>query len=97
MTLKFDVDKLRSMKSKCENAKTDLEGKNQELRSGLEQLKKDWNTPAGDKFFQDLDDDWTKQVEQYTKITGAITELLEAAIREYEPIERQANDLKITI
>ncbi len=97
MALKFDIEKLNSMIKKCENAKTDLEEKDKELSRNLETLREDWNTPAGDKFFRDLDDDWTKQVAQYTKITGAIIELLEAAIREYKPVEQQANDLKIMI
>lgn len=95
MDLQFDLEKIKDMKTACETAKMDLEKLDTELTSKLEQLKKDWNTPAGDKFFEELDNDWTAQVQSYTRITGAIVELLEAAIAEYEPVETEANELKI--
>lgn len=95
MDLQFDLEKIKDMKTACETAKMDLEKLDTELTSKLEQLKKDWNTPAGDKFFEELDNDWTAQVQSYTRITGAIVELLEAAIAEYESVETEANELKI--
>lgn len=95
MDLKFNVDKLNSMKTKCEDAGNDLDTLSAELSDNLEQLKEDWNTPAGTKFFSELQDDWTEQVEQYKKFTTAIKELLEDAIKEYTPIETAANNLKI--
>ena len=65
------------------------------LNQSLEQLKKDWNTPAGDKFFQDLEDDWSDQVAQYTKIVDAVSDLLDEAIKQYTPVQEAANNLKI--
>lgn len=95
MDLQFNLEKIKDMKTACEKAITDLEKTDTELTKKLEQLKNDWNTPAGDKFFDELDNDWTAQVQSYTRITEAIVELLEAAINEYEPVETEANELKI--
>ena len=93
--LKFNIEKLTTMKTKCEESRTELDTLNKELTKALEQLKKDWNTPAGKKFFEDLTDDWSQQVEQYKTITAAIEELLQTAINEYSPIQDEANALSI--
>lgn len=94
--LKFDVDKISEMKRLCDNSCAELDTLNSDLNSKLEELKKQWNTPAGDKFFQDLSDDWSDQVAQYKKITSAISSLLEEAITQYTSVEEAANNLKFS-
>lgn len=96
--LKFDVDEIKKMKTQCDNLIDGPDGLTTlttTLNQRLEQLKKDWNTPAGDKFFQDLEDDWSDQVSQYTKIVGAVADLLQEAITQYEPVKEAAENLTI--
>lgn len=92
--LEFDVDKLRSTKEKCEKLIQDLADKQDELQSSLEELRKDWNTDAGKKFFERQDTDWSEQVEHYIKIANAVVSLLECAIKEYAEIEAKAQELR---
>jgi len=96
--LKFDIEEIKNMKKKCDdliNGPDGLTTLTTKLNQRLEQLKKDWNTPAGDKFFQDLEDDWSEQVAQYTKIVGAVSELLQEAISQYTPVKEAAENLNI--
>lgn len=92
--LQFDVDLLRSTKQKCEDLIQDLSDSQTELKTSLDQLRKDWNTDAGKKFFQDQDNDWSEQVDHYLKIAGAVVSLLNCAIKEYAEIEAKAQKLK---
>lgn len=96
--LKFDIDEIKKMKKLCDdliNGPDGLTTLTTTLNQRLEKLKQDWNTPAGDKFFQDLEDDWSDQVAQYTKIVNAVSDLLQEAITQYEPVKEAANNLTI--
>lgn len=95
--LKFDVGKLRETKQKCETLSQELRDKKDTLMEELNELRKDWKTPAGEEFFAEQDTDWEKQVESYLKITMAVTELLQAAITEYESVERSAKALRLNV
>ena len=96
--LKFDLDKLREMKQKCSDL---LDGENgivttqNKLKESLEQLKIDWGTAAGEKFFSDLEIDWDQEVAQCKKYVTAVSELLDVAIDKYGEVEIEANNLKI--
>lgn len=97
--LKFNIDKISEMKKLCDDLIDGEDGLNQlseDLHSKLEdKLLNDWNTPAGKKFFEDLDADWSEQVQQYTKIIGAVSDLLEEAITQYSKVEEAANGLSV--
>ena len=94
MELEFDVDKLRSTREKCEELTKALEERQKGLQSSLETLKKGWNTPAGKKFFETKDNDWSEQVNHYIDIAKAVISLLDCAIKEYAEIEAKAQQLK---
>lgn len=97
--LKFDIEKIRSMKERCDdlinNEENGLTAVANKLNESLEGLKNDWHTPAGEKFFADLDDEWTEQVEKYVGIVEAVSGLLEVAITEYTPVKEMAEQLNI--
>lgn len=94
-TLKFDVDQLKNTKQKCEALRDEIISLKDNLLDGLEELRKDWNTPAGKVFFEEQDTDWTKQVDNYVKITDAISELLGVAITGYEGLVEEAKTIKL--
>ena len=94
-TLKFDVDKLRKTKAKCEQLADELASTRDELTDQLEALKKNWHTKAGDEFFAQQDLDWKAQVNSYIEITGAIAQLLECAITQYSQVEEEAAALRL--
>lgn len=93
-TLKFDLDKMYDMKNKLADTATDLMNYKTTLVNLLEELKKDWNTSAGNKFFAEVDTDWAKQVEQYVTIVNAVESLLEEAISQYSIVEEEVHTLK---
>lgn len=95
-TLEFDIEKLKNTKSKCEKLATELTDLKVNLLEDLTNLRKDWNTPAGEKFFSEQNTDWTTQVDSYVKITGAIGELLGVAISEFESLTDKAKAIKLS-
>ena len=72
----------------------DLRDKQNEVKTSLEGLKKDWNTDAGKEFFKNQDNDWSEQVDHYIGIANAVVSLLECAIKEYAEIEAKAQKLR---
>ena len=50
-TLKFDVEKLRETKAKCEQLADELVERRDELTEQLDTLKAEWHTQAGENFF----------------------------------------------
>lgn len=93
-TLKFDLDKMYDMKNKLADTATDLMNYKTTLVNLLEDLKKDWNTSAGNKFFSEVDTDWAKQVDQYVAIVNAVESLIEEAISQYSIVEEEVHTLK---
>lgn len=93
--LKFDIEKLKETKEYCVKLGTDLQTKRDELNAAIEKLRKDWNTEAGKSFFEKQDIDWEEQVNKYIEITGAVAELLQAAIDQYQNVYDEAEALKL--
>lgn len=94
-TLEFDLEKLKNTKQKCEDLATEISELKTELLEELDGLRKDWNTLAGKTFFEEQDTDWTAQVDNYVKITSAISELLGVAITGYEGLVEEARAIKL--
>lgn len=94
--LKFNVSDLEKMKTQCQESKdnmNDLCSGPDGLLNKLGELKQDWNTPAGEKFFTDLETNWTNQVSQYVNVLEAIILLLDTAITNYNPVAEEVSNL----
>jgi uncharacterized protein YukE len=63
--LKFDIEKINDMKKSLSDSADDLNTYKDKVIQSLDKLKKDWNTAAGKNFMQNVDTDWTKEVENY--------------------------------
>lgn len=94
-TLKFDVEKLRETKTKCEELAQELAQERDVLTKQLEKLKAEWHTQAGIEFFQKQDLDWKSQANSYIRITEGISQLLECAIDQYTQVEDAAMALQL--
>ena len=72
--------------------------KQKELKFDIEKIndmKKSLSDIADDKnFMQNVDTDWTKEVENYIKIIGAVEELLEEAATQYAKVEDEVDKIK---
>jgi len=82
--LKINIEELTLAKTKFSDTADKLETLRDGIESSLTQLRTDWNTPAGVKFFETQDCDWTPQVQKYIDRTKAAAELLQSAINSYQ-------------
>lgn len=92
-TLKFDIDEIKGMENKIQDTAKDLEDLKTKLIQSIDQLKKDWNTPAGKKFMEEVDINWAVQIDKYVKVLKAVDELLKTAATEYEKVESGATEI----
>jgi len=82
--LKINIEELTLAKTKFSNTADGLVTTKNDLETALSKLRTDWNTPAGVKFFETQDCDWTPQVQKYIDLTKAAAELLQSAINSYQ-------------
>ncbi len=92
-TLKFDIDQIEEMEKKIKDTVIDLQDLKTKLIQSIDQLKKDWNTPAGKKFIKEVDTNWSVQIDKYVKVLNAVDELLKTAATEYEKVESSATKI----
>lgn len=92
-TLKFDISQINAMEKKIQDTAKDLGKLKEDLIESINQLKEDWKTPAGEKFMNDVDTDWSVQIDKYIKILDAVNQLLKAAATEYEKVELGATKI----
>lgn len=92
--LKFDIEKLNDMKKSLADSANDLETYKEKVLQSLDNLKKDWNTPAGKNFMDNVDTNWTSEVDKYIKIIGAVEKLLDEAATQYAIVEDEIEKVK---
>ena len=63
VSLKYDTDDLGSGKTNIESLKTKIETARDAMKSGLAQVRADWVSEGGDAFFESIDTDWEKSVQ----------------------------------
>ena len=91
----YNLESLGKLKSKVVELQKDLSDVNTELKKKMEELEKDWQTPAGKDFFEKQKTSWDPEVKNYIQILGTLERMLGEAIQIYEDVEREANRLSI--
>lgn len=93
--LEYDIEKIQKTKTSIDNLKTDLDEALGSLNKALSELKSGWQTPAGEEFFNEHKDTWTKYVKKYvTKLEG-VSKMLGTVQEEYEMASQDVKNLKI--
>lgn len=95
--LKFDLDAMREMKQKLTETAQEISEIKKNTFDSLEKLKEKWNTPAGKKFFSDMDTGWATDVDKYITIIHAVEELLGEAVNQYADVENEIGKLKFYV
>lgn len=90
----YDIDDIRNAKLAIEDLIDALDESCNTLNTKLETLKNAWNTPAGTKFFNEHKDTWTNSVKKYSKKLTGISDMLGAAVTEYDQINNDVSSLK---
>lgn len=91
----YDIDKLVAAKKAIDNLADTLDKDNRELTNSLEKLKKEWQTNGGGRFFKDHKDTWSDYVKKYVQRLKGVSDMLQAAIVQYEQIDNEVRNLKV--
>lgn len=97
MALAFDLDELKQLKEHTGQVCDTLKTESTQLKTGLETLRKDWNTPAGSYFFSNIDGDWESEVKKFEDTLLKFQELIGHAIEEFEKVVEKAAQLNIDL
>lgn len=85
----FDTENLRTQANKIAEIANNLESAQKDLGAGLTQLREDWQTGAGDKFFEKYDSDWVKILDNHIKLLRDLVDALKYAADNYEPVAEE--------
>ena len=77
----------RELQTKCEELKT----LRANIKASFEQLRIDWDTDAGRKFFERFESDLMKNLEDYSKVFEYMSKNLSTASAKYEEVFRAAD------
>lgn len=91
----YDIEKLEKAKKSIDDLINTLETDNKNLSTNLGNLKAEWQTDAGKKFFTDHKDTWSEYVKKYVKKLTGVSDMLKKAIDEYEKIGSEVKNLKV--
>lgn len=89
--LTFNVDELNQLKEDTAKLCDSLEENRNSLKEGLEQLRKDWQTPAGAYFFESIDVDWESQIQKFIDTVTVFESILKDAVNELKAVEDKAS------
>lgn len=95
--LAFNLEDLKNLRTQTQNVLEDIREQRIDLKDGLNQLRKDWNTNAGRYFFENLDRDWDSQVQMFEHTLVIFEEVLTDAITQFEALLEQADALTIDL
>lgn len=93
--LTFDLDDLTKLLKETETVCKDLEKQRDNLKKGLEQLRKDWRTPGGSYFFSELDDDWESSVTKFISTISKFEEILKDSIEKFRTVEEKVASIEL--
>jgi len=79
----------RELQAKCEELKT----LRANIKASFEQLRVDWDTDAGRKFFKRFERDLMKNLEDYSKVFEYMSKNLSTASVKYEEVFRAADSV----
>lgn len=89
--LKFDIEQFQIMSSKLRNLAEDLEVLEKDLSGEMDVLREGWETPAGRKFFEQQNTEWSAQVKSYIRTIETLKDMIDYAIEEYSIVEQAVN------
>lgn len=95
--LAFDLTDLKALRDQTSAVCEDLKTQRDSLKAGLDQLRKDWNTPAGQYFFSQIDADWKQKVIKFENTIAVFEEVLSDAITQYEAVLKKAKAIEMNL
>lgn len=78
------------------NASTNLKGFKLTMDYQLSTMRKDWNSKAGETFFEKYDDDWRTIINQYIALLDFLKESIDAAIPVFDNVVTEAENISIS-
>ncbi len=93
MDLVINQEAFEEAKRKLKHQSERIEDLENNLKDSFDQLKMDWDTPAGAEFFQKFEEDLLKNLKSHALVVEHMSENLNSALNKYEEVFKAADDL----
>ena len=92
--IKYNLHRLNEAKKNISNLAYEIECDKNKLNALFDTLKEDWQTKAGDTFFERYGEDWLNGINDFVERLVTLSKMLEKATMEYELIKDEVNKVK---
>lgn len=92
MSLKFETDDFVNANTNINDLITQINTAKQIMLSGLDQIKEDWVSEGATAFFDSIDQDWVKCVENCVDVLNDLLSCIGTASTKYGEIETEASN-----
>lgn len=86
---KCNLDTLTSVKTNIFDLREAINADSESIKTLLETLRTEWETPAATEFYKYYDDSWIEGVKTVSKVLLDLEDALNSTITEYEKIETE--------
>lgn len=93
--LKYDLDSLGNLSQTIGSLSQELSELHTTIQEQMKQLRQDWDTPAGRKFFETQNTDWSAEVKNYVKILSTLKDMIDYAIGQYDNLKTDAEKISV--
>ena len=90
--LKYDLTTMTQQKNNVEQLISTLDTAKTTMMNGLAQIRQDWTLDGGVAFFNSIDQDWVKSVENCIHVLEDLRDALKDAAPKYEEINNNAGN-----
>lgn len=92
--LQFDTDKIREIQRRLAQTLEEMDGLLHDTQTALEQIRNEWHTPAGAKFFEDYNTKFSAS-QKYLQDAKVISDLLARVASKYDGVSAAAQRLNL--
>ena len=92
--IKYNLNQLEVSKGEILDLAENIDETKGELAELLNELKVDWQTKSGNKFFEIYGDEWAKGIEAFATRLRKLSEMLDKTTLEYASIKEEIDKIK---
>lgn len=92
VSLKYDLKNISAQRKKIDELKTTISDAKDNMLSGLDQIRIDWVSEGGTAFFDSIDQDWVKSVENCIDVLDDLLSAIDVASEKYGEIDTEASN-----
>lgn len=87
--ISFNREDFLNIAKTARETKVEIQDAQSKVVEAVEELRKQWQTPTGRKFFENLDANWAADISKFTRTMDAFIDVMEEVEEQFRDIENE--------